>query len=326
MSHTEPILKETGRLTIRPLDPRYTPLWDCYKKQQGSFWIQEEIDLSEDKKQWVTLDPDIKFFLKHVLAFFSTSDEIVGDNLSLRFIQEVKIPEAVTCYRYQSMMEDIHSDVYSLFVEELIPNPEERADVFNAINTMPVVADKARWAKKWIVSDAPFAVRLIAFACVEGIFFSGSFCAIDYLAKLNIMPGLRFANEFISRDEGQHTEFACKLYNYIEDKLGFDKVREIIDDAVEIEKSFVTSALSVGLLGINKELMCKHIEYCANLLAKDLGYDILYPDSQNCPFTFMKIRTLQTKTNFFEAKVSEYKKYGSMSTQEEMKFSISEDF
>jgi ribonucleoside-diphosphate reductase beta chain len=323
---TEPLLQESNRLTIRPLDSHYAPLWNCYKKQQSSFWITEEIDLTEDVRQWVKLDKDIKYFLKHILAFFATSDEIVGENLSTRFIQEVKVPEAVKCYNYQLMMEDVHSDVYSLFVEELIPDPEERKSIFNAINTMPVVSEKAKWARKWIMSDEPFAVRLVAFACVEGVFFSGSFCAIDYLAKLNIMPGLRFANEFISRDEGQHTEFACLLYTYIVNKLSIEKIKEIVMEAVSIEKSFVTDALPVSLIGINKKLMCTHIEYCANLLVKDLGYDVIYPESQNCPFTFMKIRTLQTKTNFFEAKVSEYKKFGSMSNKEDMKFSIDDDF
>jgi len=191
---------------------------------------------------------------------------------------------------------------------------------------MPVVSAKSQWAKKWIASDESFATRLVAFACVEGIFFSGSFCAIDFLGSKKIMPGLRFANEFISRDEGQHTEFACILYSFIVNKLSVEKFKDIMIEAVNIEKVFVTEALSVDLIGINKKLMCTHIEYCANLLSRDLGYEPLYPNSMNCPFTFMKIRTLQTKTNFFEAKVSEYRKHGSMSTKDDMSFSIDDEF
>jgi ribonucleotide reductase beta subunit family protein with ferritin-like domain len=324
---SEPLLTPTDRLTIRPLDPTYSDIWECYKKQQGSFWIPEEIDLSVDVIHWKTLDPDIKHFLKHILAFFATSDEIVGENLSNRFIQEVKVPEVIKCYNYQLMMEDVHSDVYSLFVEELIPNPQERKEIFNAITTMPVVSDKALWARKWIASDRSFATRVVAFACIEGIFFSGSFCAIDFLSKLNIMPGLRFANEFISRDEAEHTDLACRVYGHIVNKLSYDEIKEIVSDAVKIEQRFVTEALPVDLIGINKDLMCQHIEYCANLLVSDLKYkEVLYPKSMNCPFSFMKIRTLQTKTNFFEAKVSEYRKHGALSSKEDMKFSIDDDF
>ena len=322
----EPLLVDTGRETIRPLDPRYKPIWDSYKKQQGSFWVPEEIDLSQDSRDWENLDEDSKHFLSHVLAFFAVSDEVVSKNLSERFIPEIKIPEATHAYSYQGTMENIHSETYSLFIETLVPEKTERDRLFNAVNNMPVVSDKTKWAEKWISSEEPFAVRLIAFACVEGIFFSGSFCAIDYIKQKKLFPGLCFANDFIARDEAMHTELACIMYTFINNKVDIEKFQSIVEEAVKVEKTFVCDALPVSLIGMNKDLMCTHIEYCANILARELGYEEIYPNSTKCPFPFMKNRTLEQKVNFFEHKVSEYKKFGALTKKEDMAFEISDDF
>ena len=322
----EPLLIDTGRDTIRPLDPIYKPIWDSYKKQQGSFWVPEEIDLSQDSRDWDNLDEDSRHFLSHILAFFAASDEVVSKNLSERFIREIKVPEAVHAYSYQGTMENIHSETYSLFIETLVPEQKERDRLFNAINNMPVVSDKTKWAEKWISSDEPFAVRLIAFACVEGIFFSGSFCAIDFIKQQNIFPGLCFANDFISRDEAQHTELACIMYTFIVEKVGVEKFTSIVKEAVEVEKKFVCDALPVSLIGMNKDLMCTHIEYCANILARDLGYEDVFPSSTECPFPFMTNRSLEQKVNFFDHRVSEYKKFAALSSKEDMTFGINDDF
>jgi len=322
----EPLLVDTGRSTIHPLDPEYSSIWNCYKKQQGSFWVPEEIDLSKDSRDWENLDNDSRHFLSHVLAFFANSDEVVSKNLSERFIPEIKVPEAVHAYSYQGTMENIHSETYSLFIETLIPDKKDRDRLFNAVNEMPVVSDKTKWAEKWISSHEPFAVRLIAFACVEGIFFSGSFCAIDFIKQRNIFPGLCYANDFISRDEAQHTELACIMYSFIKDKISVEKFTAIIKEAVRVEKNFVCDALPVSLIGMNKDLMCTHIEYCANILSRELGYDDVFPNIKECPFPFMKNRTLEQKVNFFEHKVSEYKKFGALSTKDEMVFDLSDDF
>lgn len=316
----EPLLEPTNRPALFPLDPKYKRVWKCYEDQRNAFWIPSEISLLDDKKQWLTLDDNTKFFLKHVLAFFAVSDGIVLQNLNERFILEIQIPEVNTAYTYQAMMENIHHEMYSLFINELVPNHDERLQLFDAINSMEIVGKKAKWAQKWISSDESYAVRLIAFACVEGIFFSGSFCAIDWLKSKNIMSGLCHANEFISRDEGQHTEFACILYELIENKLSESAIHDIIKEAVKIEQEFVRDAIPIKMIGMNADLMCEHIEHCANILANDLGCSIIYKNSK-CPFSFMETRGLKIKSNFFEHDDTNYQKSSSSSA-----FTLDADF
>jgi ribonucleoside-diphosphate reductase beta chain len=305
MNTTEPILIENkDRFVLFPIT--HHDIWDEYKKQVKCFWVAEEIDLAPDLKDWnEKLNDEERHFIKHVLAFFAASDGIVNENLAINFMNEVQYPEARCFYGFQIMMENIHSETYSLLIDTYIKDPKEKARLFNAIETVPCVSKKADWALKWI-SNGSFQERLVAFAAVEGIFFSGSFCSIFWLKKRGLMPGLSFSNELISRDEGMHCDFACMLYSQLINKLSEEKVTEIIVNAVAIEKEFVSDALPVRLIGMNSELMCQYIEFVADRLLVSLGCNKYFKASN--PFDFMELISLQGKTNFFEKKVAEYNK------------------
>ena len=317
----EKILEENkNRFVLFPLEHHY--IWDFYKKAQQVFWTAEEIDLQQDLNDWEKLNEGEKHFVKHVLAFFAASDGIVNENLAENFVAEVQYTEAKFFYGFQIMMENIHSETYSLLIDTYIKDKEEQNHLFNAIDTVPAVQKKAEWALKWIGSDS-FVERLIAFAAVEGIFFSGSFCSIFWLKKRGLMPGLSFSNELISRDEGLHTDFAVHLYNnHIENKLSKERLLEIIDSALTIEKEFITEALPVSLIGMNSNLMKQYLEYVSDRLLVDLGVGKVY-NAEN-PFDFMTNIALQNKTNFFEKRVADYVKSGVGEVQE--KISFDEDF
>ena len=318
----EKILTENkNRFVLFPL--QHHDIWAYYKKAEASFWTAEEIDLSADLADWEKLNEGEKHFVKHVLAFFAASDGIVNENLAENFVSEVQYTEAKFFYGFQIMMENIHSETYSLLIDTYIKDKEEQNHLFNAIDTVPAVQKKAEWALKWIGSES-FVERLIAFAAVEGIFFSGSFCSILWLKKRGLMPGLSFSNELISRDEGMHTDFAVHLYNnHIENKLSKDRIIEIIDSALTIEKEFITEALPVSLIGMNSELMKQYLEYVSDRLLMDLGVGKIY-NSDN-PFDFMKNIAMENKTNFFEKRVSEYSKSG-VGVEEDNSFSTDVDF
>jgi ribonucleoside-diphosphate reductase beta chain len=297
--------------------------WDYYKKDESVFWTAEEIDLSSDLIDWERLNDGEKHFVKNVLAFFAASDGIVNENLAENFVSEVQYTEAKFFYGFQIMMENIHSETYSLLIDTYIKDKEEQNYLFNAIDTIPAVQKKAQWALKWIGSES-FIERLIAFAAVEGIFFSGSFCSIFWLKKRGLMPGLSFSNELISRDEGLHCDFAVHLYNnHIENKLTKDRIMEIIGSALEIEKEFITESLPVDLIGMNKDLMKQYLEYVADRLLVDLGVGKVY-NSEN-PFDFMQNIAMENKTNFFEKRVSDYSK-AAVGVNEGKSFSTDEDF
>jgi len=320
----EILLRENkDRFVLFPI--KYNDIWEMYKKAESSFWTAEEIDLTQDLNDWNNkLNDNEKHFIKHVLAFFAASDGIVNENLAVNFLKEVQIPEARCFYGFQVMIENIHSETYSLLIDTYIKNNEEKNKLFHAIDTVPCVGKKAEWALRWI-KNGSFVERLIAFAAVEGIFFSGSFCSIFWLKKRGLMPGLSFSNELISRDEGLHTEFACLLYTkYIENKLPEEKVKQIITDAVNIEKEFVRDAIPVKLIGMNADLMCQYIEFVADRLLVALGYSKVYNATN--PFDFMEMISLQGKTNFFEKRVSEYKKAAVGNKLEEKTFKLDEDF
>ncbi|MCX8080728.1 MAG: ribonucleoside-diphosphate reductase small subunit [Bacteroidia bacterium] len=309
----EPLLKENpDRFVLFPI--QYTDIWEMYKKAEASFWTAEEIDLIQDLNDWKhKLNNDEKHFIKYVLAFFAASDGIVNENLAVNFLKEVQFPEARCFYGFQVMMENIHSETYSLLIDTYIDNPEEKHKLFHAIETVPAVGEKGKWALRWI-SQGSFVERLIAFAAVEGIFFSGSFCSIFWLKKRGLMPGLSFSNELISRDEGLHCDFACLLYTkYIKNPLPKETVTEIITNAVEIEKKFVVDAIPVRLIGMNADSMCQYIEFVADRLLVALGCDKYYNASN--PFDFMEMISMPGKTNFFERRVGEYQKAGVMSGQ-----------
>lgn len=320
----EPILKENpNRFVLFPIE--HDDIWKYYKDQQACFWVAEEIDLSSDLNDWAhNLNDNERHFIKHVLAFFAASDGIVNENLAENFVSEVQYTEAKFFYGFQIMMENIHSETYSLLIDTYIKDPKEKNYLFNAIEHMPCVKKKADWAMRWI-SEGNFAERLIAFAAVEGIFFSGSFCSIFWLKKRGLMPGLSFSNELISRDEGMHCDFACLLYNdHISQKLEPGVVQQIIKDAVEIEKEFVSDALPVNLIGMNADLMCQYIEYVADRLLAALHQPKIW-NVEN-PFPWMDMISLQGKTNFFEKRVGDYKKSGINSTSEEQSFDLNADF
>ena len=319
----EPLLKENqDRFVLFPI--RHDDLWKMYKKAEASFWTAEEIDLTHDTKDWDRMNDNERHFVKHVLAFFAASDGIVNENLAVNFIREVQIPEARCFYGFQIMMENIHSETYSLLIDTYIKDPAEKQRLFHAMETVPCVQKKAEWALRWISKkNASFAERLVAFAAVEGIFFSGSFCSIFWLKKRGLMPGLSFSNELISRDEGLHCDFACLLYNGLQSKLSTERVHEIIADAVEIEKEFVSDALPVDLIGMNAAMMCQYIEFVADRLLTSLGYHRLFNASN--PFDFMELISLQGKTNFFEKRVAEYQKAGVMNNQENKNHSFVTD-
>lgn len=294
-----------------------------YKKAEASFWTAEEIDLSQDQKDWENLNDGERHFISHVLAFFAASDGIVNENLAINFMQEVQLPEARCFYGFQIMMENIHAETYSLLIDTYIKKQSEKDYLFNALETVPCVKKKGEWALKWINSEN-FTERLIAFAAVEGIFFSGSFCSIFWLKKRGLMPGLTFSNELISRDEGLHCDFACLLYSMLNEKLPESRVHEIIRDAVEFEKEFVTDALPVDLIGMNAKLMSQYIEFVADRLLVSLGCNKIYNATN--PFDFMEMISLQGKTNFFEKRVGEYQKAGVMGDKDKNVFSLDEDF
>jgi len=319
----EPLLKENPhRFVLFPI--QHHEIWKMYKTAVASFWTAEEIDLSADLNDWEKLSDNERHFIKHVLAFFAASDGIVNENLAEQFINEVQVPEAKCFYGFQIAIENIHSETYSLLIDTYIKDEKEKDYLFKAIETVPAVKRKAEWALKWINNDNLFAERIIAFAAVEGIFFSGSFCSIFWLKKRGLMPGLSFSNELISRDEGLHCDFACLLYSMLQNKLSVQTVKDIICDAVTIEKEFVTDALPVSLIGMNASLMSQYIEFVADRLLKALGCEAVY-NTPN-PFPWMELISLQGKTNFFERRVSEYQKAGVMTTKEEQIFSLDEDF
>ena len=320
----EPILAENkNRFVLFPI--QHDDIWSFYKKSEASFWTAEEIDLSSDLTDWdKKLNDDERFFVKNVLAFFAASDGIVNENLAENFLSEVQYTEAKFFYGFQVMMENIHSETYSLLIDTYIKNPEEKDKLFNAIDTMDCVKKKAEWALSWI-ENANFAERLVAFAAVEGIFFSGSFCSIFWLKKRGLMPGLSFSNELISRDEGMHCDFACLLYGqHLINKLPLETVEHIIVDAVNIEKEFVCDSLPVKLIGMNADLMCQYIEFVADRLLVELGNPKVYNVAN--PFDFMDLISLQGKTNFFEKRVGEYQKSGVMGNKDDNIFSLDEDF
>lgn len=320
---TEPLLVDNpNRFVLFPI--QHSDIWQMYKKAEASFWTAEELDLAQDLTDWGKLNAGEKHFISHVLAFFAASDGIVNENLAMNFFNEVQYPEAKCFYGFQIMMENIHSETYSLLIDTYIKEPKEKDKLLNALHTMPFVKKKGEWALTWINSPN-FVERLIAFCAVEGIFFSGSFCSIFWLKKRGLMPGLSFSNELISRDEALHCEFACLLYNnYVVNKLPQERIYQIITDAVKIEQEFVTSSLPVDLIGMNAKLMSQYIEYVADVWLQALGCAKYY-GSQN-PFDFMELISLQNKTNFFEKRVAEYQKAGVMSEKETQTFTVDADF
>ena len=320
----EPILQDNpGRFVIFPIE--HDDIWKFYKNSVASFWTAEEIDLSGDLNDWnEKLNDDERHFIKHVLAFFAASDGIVNENLAENFVSEVQYTEAKFFYGFQIAMENIHSETYSLLIDTYIKDTKEKDFLFNAIDNLPSVRKKADWALRWI-DNGSFAERLVAFAAVEGIFFSGSFCSIFWLKKRGLLPGLCFSNELISRDEGMHCDFACLLYNkHIVNKLDKTVVTEVILDAVRIEKEFVSESIPVKLIGMNADLMCQYIEFVADRLLVALGNTREF-NAEN-PFPWMEMINLQGKTNFFEKRVGDYSKSGVNTKREEQVFSLDEDF
>jgi len=312
------------RFVLFPI--KHHDIWQAYKTHEAAFWTAEEIDLAQDLTDWrEKLTENEKHYVKHVLAFFAASDGIVNENLGVNFLQEVQYAEARCFYGFQIMVENIHSEVYSLLIDTYITDPTEKDYLFNAIDTVPAVKRKAEWALKWINSPK-FVERLVAFAAVEGIFFSGSFCSIFWLKKRGLMPGLSFSNELISRDEGLHTDFACLLYrNHIDQKLSRKRILEILGSALEIEKEFITDALPVRLIGMNSDLMKQYLEFVTDRLLVSLGYEKEY-HSKN-PFDFMENIALEGKTNFFEKRNSEYQKAGVLNRNDkDTTFSLDADF
>jgi ribonucleoside-diphosphate reductase beta chain len=325
MSQIEPILQENkDRFVIFPI--KHQDIWEWYKKQEACIWTAEEIDLHTDLNDWNNkLNADEKYFIKHILAFFAASDGIVNENLAENFVSEVQYPEAKFFYGFQLMMENIHSETYSLLIDTYVKDEAEKDMLFHAIETFPAIKEKADWALKWIESDS-FAERLIAFAAVEGIFFSGSFCSIFWLKKRGLMPGLTFSNELISRDEGMHCDFAVHLHtNHIVNKVPKARITEILTNALDIERKFITESLPVSLIGMNATLMTQYLEFVTDRLLVELGCDRVYNSSN--PFDFMDMISLQGKTNFFEKRVAEYQKAGVMNTDSEAsKISFDADF
>ena len=321
----EPILKENkDRFVIFPI--KHHDLWEWYKKCEASFWTAEEIDLHQDLTDWKTkLNDDERYFIKHILAFFAASDGIVNENLAENFVNEVQYSEAKFFYGFQIMMENIHSETYSLLIDTYVKDDAEKEKLFNAIETFPAIKKKADWALKWIESDS-FAERLIAFAGVEGIFFSGAFCSIFWLKKRGLMPGLTFSNELISRDEGVHCDYAVHLHNnHLVNKVPKERITEILTDALDIEKEFITESLPVSLIGMNAKLMTQYLEFVTDRLLVELNCDKVY-NSTN-PFEFMDMISLQGKTNFFEKRVSEYQKAGVLNNDTRSEeISFDEDF
>lgn len=312
---TEQLLKKSNdRFVLFPI--KYNDVWDMYKKAMASFWTAEEIDLYSDLNDWNNLNEQERHYISHILAFFSASDGIVNENLAQRFYNDVQIPEARAFYGFQIAMENIHAETYGLLIDTYIKDPKQKDYLFKAIDNIPCIKKKADWAMKWINGNDSFAERLVAFAAIEGIFFSGSFCSIFWLKKRGLMPGLTFSNELISRDEGLHTDFACLLYkNYIHNKPSESRIRDLITEAVNFECEFITEALPVSLIGMNADMMKEYIKFCADRLMRQLGYSNIY-DAKN-PFDWMELISMQGKTNFFERKVSEYQKAGVVNSTKE---------
>ena len=302
----DPILTPSlARFTTFPV--RYSDLWDLYKKAVGSFWTVEEIDLGGDLKDWDKLSSDEQHFIKMVLAFFAASDGIVMENIDMNFSKDVQIPEARSFYAYQGFNESIHSETYSLMIDKLVRDPEEKANLFRAIETSPAVKQKAEWAMEWMRPESPFSQRLVAFACVEGIFFSGSFCAIFWLKKRGLMPGLSFSNELISRDEGLHQEFAVTLYSHLMEKCPSKDIHKIVQWACEVESEFITQALPCKLIGMDAAEMTQYIQFVADRLMMQFGEKAIYGVTN--PFDWMETISLEGKTNFFEKRVGDYSKH-----------------
>jgi len=320
----EPLLTPNpNRFVLFPITNQ--PVWDMYKKAEGSFWTAEELDLSKDRKDWEALNINERHFIKHVLAFFAASDGIVNENLATNFMNEVQWPEARCFYGFQIAMENIHSEVYSLLIDTYIKDAAEKTNLFHAIETIPCVKKKADWAINWMQSEeADFASRLMAFACVEGIFFSGAFCSIFWLKERGLMPGLTTSNEFISRDEGLHCEFATLLYSYLKHKLSKTKAHKMVREAVKCEKEFIIDALPCSLIGMNAKMMSHYLEYVADRLLVQLGYPKIWNTAN--PFPFMERISLEGKDNFFEKRVTSYAKSGVGKTAEEMSFATDADF
>jgi len=328
LEKSDPLLAENPqRWVMFPI--QHSDIWEMYKKHEASFWTAEEVDLSQDNKDWEALSDSERHFIKHILAFFAASDGIVLENLAAQFSSDVQVPEARAFYGFQMAMENIHSETYSLLIEQYVRDPAEKDAVFNAISTMPPIREKAEWAVQWMNHENSFAERIIAFAAVEGILFSGSFCAIYWLKKRGLMPGLTFSNELISRDEGLHAEFACLLYGKLQNRLPEDVVHDIVRGAVEVERKFICEALSCDLIGMNNELMTRYIEFVADRLLTALGHSKLFHATN--PFDWMELISLQGKTNFFEKRVGDYQKAGVMSStnaaaEESRGFALDVDF
>jgi len=320
----EVLLKENPqRWVMFPI--RFPEIWQMYKKHEASFWTAEEIDMSQDNRDWDKLTDNERHFVKYVLAFFAASDGIVLENLGSRFSCEVQLPEARAFYGFQIAMENIHSETYSLLIEQYIKDPVEKDHLFNAIQEVPAVGKKAAWAVKWMNDENCFAERLVGFAAVEGILFSGSFCAIFWLKKRGLMPGLTFSNEVISRDEGLHADFACLLYSMLTHKLPEDVVHDIVREAVDVEREFICEALPCDLIGMNSGMMTRYIEFVADRLLVSLGHTKIFNATN--PFDWMELISLQGKTNFFEKRVGEYQKANVMSGSEQTnQFATDADF
>jgi ribonucleotide reductase beta subunit family protein with ferritin-like domain len=318
---TEPLLvPDDNRFVMFPI--KHNDIWEMYKKQVDCFWRPEEIDLSKDASHWESLTDDERHFISMILAFFAASDGIVLENLATRFMNEIQLSEARAFYGFQIMMENMHNESYSLLIESYIKDKEQKHKLFNAINNYPCIKKKSDWAQKWIHDNrSSFATRLVAFACVEGIFFSGAFCSIYWLKKRGLMPGLTFSNELISRDEALHCEFAILLYSKLQKKIDKTRIHEIIKEAVDIETEFICDALPCRLIGMNSELMTQYIKFVADRLAVQLGYKKIYNVIN--PFDFMELISLEGKTNFFERTVSEY---SLANKNTENAFEISDDF
>lgn len=323
MSTPEPLMdKNNNRMTVYPI--KFHSIWNAYKTQQASFWVAEEIDFSKDYNDFLKLNENEQHFIKMVLAFFAASDTIVNINIGERFINDVQVREAIIAYNYQMMMENIHSEVYSLMIDNIIKDKDEKDRLFDAIAQYPCINKKAQWAQKWIDSNAPFAQRLIAFAIVEGVFFSGSFCSIFWIKKKNLMGGLCDSNEFISRDEGQHVDFAVLLYDHIINRVPEETVHQMFIDAFEIENEFICESLKCSLLGMNSDLMSTYIQFVADRLLSQLGYSKIWNVTN--PFGFMESISMENKTNFLESRPNQYQKAAVLNETKNTTYEISDDF
>jgi len=319
----EPLLSpENNRMTVYPI--KFPKIWEAYKKQMAAFWTAEEIDFSRDYDDYIKLNENEKHFIKMILSFFAASDTIVNINLGERFSNEVQIREAIIAYNFQMFMENVHSEVYSLQIDNIIRDKDEKEKALNALTNYPCIQKKADWAYKWIESRDSFAQRLIAFAIVEGVFFSGAFCSIFWLKKRNVMPGLCDSNELISRDEGMHTSFACLLYSMVNEKLEQETVYAMFKEAFEIEKEFICESLPCSMLGMNSELMTQYIKFVSDRLLLQLGYPKLWNETN--PFDFMESISVEGKTNFFESRPTQYQKASVLNTGRDNSFTVTDDF